>query len=214
MLARSFKLVMTIELLSMVCLSLPTFARGNDLSITDGAGEQVQIKHSLFGRNKTVMKDRFGDGFAQQNGLFGSKASEASVLGNRVMHKKGLLGNTETDASTIFGANMVTKKGIFGRRTTAVDLSGTNQLIHSFLGHSGPTQGFSGAPMFGGGAGVPQMMPPSAGQQMMPSGEPHLSRIDASAASQAPNDYGSGTSNVGAGQPSNVNVNGDPVLRQ
>jgi hypothetical protein len=208
MLARSFKLVITLELLSMVCLNVPSFARGNDLSITDGAGEQVQIKHSLFGRNKTVMRDRFGDGFAQQNGFFGSKASEVSVLGNRVMHKKGLLGNSETDAITIFGANMVTKKGIFGRRTTAVDLSGTNQLIHSFLGHSGPGPGYPGAPMFGGGGGAPPMMQPSA------TGEPHLTRIDAATASQMPGDYANGISNVGAGQGGGVNVNGDPLPHQ
>jgi hypothetical protein len=114
--------------------ALPALAwRGNDFAITDGAGEQLQIKHSLFGRNKTVVKDRLGDGFATQTGFFGTKTSEVGILGNRLQSHKGLLGNSETDASTLLGDRLVTKKGIFGRRKTAVDLSGTTHLVQSFF---------------------------------------------------------------------------------
>ncbi len=115
--------------------ALPALARGNDWSINDGMGEQVQVRNPLFGKKVRVVKDRLGDGFAQQQSILGSKTTEVSLLGNRVQKKKGLFGNTETDASTIFGDKFVSKKGIFGRRQTAIDMSGSGQMIKSLFGH-------------------------------------------------------------------------------
>lgn len=125
--------------LLMINLALPSvLARGNDLTITDGMGEQLQVKHSLFGKKTRIVKDRLGDGFAQEQSLLGSRTTEIGLLGSQFKSKTGLLGNSETGASTIFGDKFVSKKGIFGRRKTAVDLSGSSQLIRGLLSKPKP----------------------------------------------------------------------------
>lgn len=122
----------TISFLSPVSVS----ARGNDFTITDGQGEEIQVKNPLFGKKVKVIKDRMGNGYAQEKGLLGSKDTELKLLGNKMQHHKGLLGNSELSGSTIFGDKIVSKKGIFGRRKTTVDVSGTAGLIKSFFGGS------------------------------------------------------------------------------
>jgi hypothetical protein len=109
----------------------PALARGNNLVIQDGQGEQVTIKNGFFGRKTTVVKDRLGNGYASSTGLFGTKETQGSVLGNTFERKKGLFGGSTVAGSTIFGDKVTTKKGIFGRRTTTVDVSGTSNVLKS-----------------------------------------------------------------------------------
>jgi hypothetical protein len=118
-----------LAILATATTAAPVLARGNDLVIKDGFGEQVTVKHGFFGRKTTVVKDRLGDGYATKTGLFGSKEQDVNVLGNSFQRKKGLLGSTEISGGTIFGDKVQTKKGIFGRRTTYVDASGSATAI-------------------------------------------------------------------------------------
>jgi hypothetical protein len=39
-------------------------------TVTDGSGDQVVVKHGLFG-HKTVVNDRLGDGFERSRSIFG-----------------------------------------------------------------------------------------------------------------------------------------------
>ena len=126
-------------LLSLIFVS-PAIARGNDWTITDGMGEELQVKNGFFGKKKAVVKDRMGNGFKKETGIFGGSTTEASVLGNGFKKKKGIFGGSEIAGSTIFGDSVQTKKGIFGRRSTTVDLSGSSKLIQSFFGPRQPAR--------------------------------------------------------------------------
>lgn len=125
-------------LLLAVLLAGPVLARGNDFAVTDGMGEEIQIKNGLFGKKSKLVKDRLGNGFKQEKGIFGTTTTQASVLGNGFKKKNGILGGSDISGSTIFGDTIQTKKGIFGRRKTTVDLSGSSRLIQSFLGPKKP----------------------------------------------------------------------------
>jgi hypothetical protein len=126
-------------------LSQTALARGNDVVITDGQGEQVTMKHGFFGRGTTVVKDRFGDGFGQKKGLLGTNQTEFNVLGNGFTSKKGIFGGSDIKGGTIFGDRIETKKGIFGRRTTYVNAGGTAGLIRNLWnGNKAPVQGAPG----------------------------------------------------------------------
>lgn len=114
----------------------PCLARGNDISIKDGFGEEVQIKHGWFGTKKKVVKDALGDSYVQNQGLFGGSNKEVNVLGNSFKNKKGVFGGSQTEGSTILGDKVTTKKGIFGRRTTSVDLSGSASALKSLFAAS------------------------------------------------------------------------------
>lgn len=107
----------------------PALARGNDLVIKDGFGEQVVVKHGWFGKKTVTVKDRLGDGYTTNKGLFGTKEQSVNILGNGFTRKKGLFGGSQINGSTILGDKITTKKGIFGRRTTEVDVSGASQAI-------------------------------------------------------------------------------------
>ncbi|HEY9791629.1 MAG TPA: hypothetical protein V6D22_14595 [Candidatus Obscuribacterales bacterium] len=109
----------------------PALARGNDLIINDGFGEQVQVRHGFFGRDTKVVKDRLGDGFAEKRGLLGTQEKDVNVLGNSFRSSKGILGGTNLQGSDIFGDRMQTKRGIFGRRTTYVDVSGGASVVRN-----------------------------------------------------------------------------------
>jgi hypothetical protein len=106
-------------------------AKAQDLSITNGKGEEIVIKS---GRSK-VIKDRFGNGYASKKGWFRKNEKDVSILGNQYKSKKGLLGGSKTEATTILGDKVVSKKGWFGlgRRKTTVDLSGTTQAVEQLL---------------------------------------------------------------------------------
>ncbi len=125
-------------------------ARGNDLIIKTGKGEEINIQNGFFGTKKKVVKDRFGDKYESKKGWFGSKEQQASVLGNSFSRKKGILGGTEIQGSTILGDSIKTKKGIFGRRTTEIDASGVTNLVQGFMGKAKNGQ----SPLAGLGAGL------------------------------------------------------------
>lgn len=125
-------------------------ARGNDLIIKTGKGEEISIQNGFFGSKKKVVKDRFGDKYESKKGWFGSKQQEATVLGNSFSRKKGILGGTEIQGSTILGDSIKTKKGIFGRRTTEIDASGVTNLVQGFFGKANNSQ----SPLAGLGAGL------------------------------------------------------------
>ncbi len=125
-------------------------ARGNDLIIKTGKGEEINIQNGFFGTKKKVVKDRFGDKYESKKGWFGSKEQQASVLGNSFSRKKGILGGTEIQGSTILGDSIKTKKGIFGRRTTEIDASGVTNLVQGFMGKAKNGQ----SPLAGLGSGL------------------------------------------------------------
>ena len=125
---------LAIPLLLSLVLVTPALARGNDFNFTDGMGEEIQIRNGLFGSKSKLVKDRLGNGFKQEKGWFGTKTTQASLMGNDFKTKKGILGGSDISGSTIFGDSIKTKKGIFGRRTTTVDLSGSGKMLQSFFG--------------------------------------------------------------------------------
>lgn len=126
-------------LLSLIFVS-PALARGNDWTITDGMGEEIQVRNGFFGKKSTLVKDRMGNGFKKDKGILGGTSTEASVLGNGFKKKTGIFGGSDISGSTIFGDSVQTKKGIFGRRKTTVDLSGSSKLIQSFFGPRQPAR--------------------------------------------------------------------------
>lgn len=116
-----------------VASTTPALARGNDLVLKTGKGEELVIKNGFFGGKEKVVKDRFGNKYESKKGWFGTKKTDATVLGNSYQSKKGLFGGTDVQASTILGDSVRTKKGIFGRRTTEVDVSGVTGLVEGFI---------------------------------------------------------------------------------
>jgi hypothetical protein len=157
----NFNALLLVALVSAAS-TLPALARGNDLTVKDGFGEEVKVTNGFFGHKTRVVKDRLGDGYAQKKGWFGSEEQDANVLGNSFKRKKGILGGSDLEGSTIFGDKVVTKKGIFGRRKTEVDVSGSASAIKALFnkGKDG-TQGGSGAGILGGllGAGKSGLSP-------------------------------------------------------
>jgi hypothetical protein len=111
----------------------PSLARGNDLTIKDGFGEEIVIKNGLFGGQQRVVKDRLGNHYASKKGWFGSKETSVNVMGNEFKKKKGWFGGSDIEGHSMLGDTVSTKKGIFGRRTTTVDVSGISGLIRGLL---------------------------------------------------------------------------------
>lgn len=120
-------------LLGLATTTTPALARGNDLVLKTGKGEELVIKNGFFGGKEKVVKDRFGNKYESKKGWFGTKKTDATVLGNSYQSKKGLFGGTDVSGSTILGDSVRTKKGIFGRRTTEVDVSGVTSLVEGFI---------------------------------------------------------------------------------
>ena len=135
--------------MAVLVLSAAAVQAGGDWSITDGMGEEISIKNPWLGKKSKVIKDRLGNSYSSETGIFGSKETGVSLLGNQVQRKKGLFGTSEIQGSTIMGDKVISKKGIFRRRKTQVDVSGTTALIRGFLGKSNP----------------PPIVDPAAGQQ-------------------------------------------------
>jgi len=123
--------------------TLPVLAGWGKFTIDSGSGDQVEVKHGLFGR-KTVVKDRLGDGFASSHSILGTKSTEASVLGNGVRYHKGLLGFSSASAHTMLGDSITTHKGLFTRNTN-VNVSGINSLLGRYIHPPAPVG--QGAPM-------------------------------------------------------------------
>lgn len=113
----------------LAAVAAPVLARGNDLVVKDGFGDQVGVKHGFFGHKTVVVKDRLGDGYGTKSGFFGTKETDVNVLGNSYKRQRGWFGGSTVSGSTILGDKVSTKKGIFGRRTTTIDASGTSSVL-------------------------------------------------------------------------------------
>jgi len=159
----------------LIGLNTASFAWGNNLTIKDGFGEEVTVRHGLFGSKQRVIKDRLGDGVAQKTGLFGTRETQVNLLGNQFRKKKGLFGGSEIDGSTIFGDKVTTKKGWFGRRTTTVDVSGMSAVIHDLMAGRkvGPTGPALGPGLLPPGAPVP-VGPQDPGLSQPPAVDPGI----------------------------------------
>lgn len=121
----------------LICAQ-PALAQRNDISITDGMGEEIQIKKGWFGGKSKNIQDRFGNKYQSSNGILGGSQSEATVLGNSFKRKKGWFGGSNVQGSTIFGDKVESKKGWFGGRKTTVDLSGSAAVVKSLFASSKP----------------------------------------------------------------------------
>jgi len=139
-----------------------------NLDIRSGFGEEIMVRHGLFGTEETMAKDRLGDGYIKKHGLFGTGETGVNVFGNSYVKHKGLLGGTQVEASSIFGDRIESKKGFLGlgRRQTSVDLGGVGTVVQGlFANHKNAFVGM-GAPM---GIGQP-VAPDSAALARMPGG--------------------------------------------
>jgi hypothetical protein len=112
---------------------LPAFAGWGKFTLTDNNGEQVVVKHGLFGK-KTIVKDRFGDGFEHNKSIFGlTKDTKVSALGNDVHVHKGLFGFGKTEGQDMLGDTVTSNKNLLFRNTN-VNLSGVNGLVDKYFG--------------------------------------------------------------------------------
>jgi hypothetical protein len=106
------------------------------LTLSTGGGEEVEIKHGLFG-HKTMAKDRLGDAFESSHSIFGTKTKEIAVLGNGIRYHKGILGLSDAEAHTMLGDSATSHKG-FLFRTTNVNLGGINSLFGHYVRGNAP----------------------------------------------------------------------------
>lgn len=145
--------VAALALLAGMVAAQPSFALGNNLTITNGK-EEYSVKKGIFGGKKKVVKDRFGDKYESRKGWFGTGETTAQVLGNGYTKKKGLFGSSTT-GSTILGDSITTKKGMFGNRTTQVDMSGITGLVQNVIQakRNGQSINIPGLGSFGGANG-------------------------------------------------------------
>ncbi len=110
----------------------PALAKWGKVTVTDNNGEEMVVKHGLFGK-KTYVKDRFGDGFQNKKSIFGlTKDTQVSALGNDVHVHKGLFGFGKTEGKDMFGDKISSNKNPF-YRNTKVDLSGANNLFTKYF---------------------------------------------------------------------------------
>lgn len=137
----SYKVFLSMALLMQALfVGLPSsFAGTGDLSVTNGMGEEMSMKKSLFGKKELMLKDRYSNRYSKKENLAGGKETELNFLGNELKSKKGLLGS-KMEGSTIFGDKVTSKKGFFGRRKTTLDLSGSANLLKSALKRSPQSQ--------------------------------------------------------------------------
>ena len=83
---------------------------------------------------KTVVQDRWGDGFAHKKSIFGlTKDTEVSALGNDVHSHKGLFGFGKTEGQDMLGDTFTSHKNLLYRNTN-VNLSGVNGLLDKYFG--------------------------------------------------------------------------------
>ena len=145
-----FASVLATALISLTLSSSPALAGWGTLTMTDGAGEGVKYKHTLFGQKSMEAEDRLGDSYVHKRGLLGvNRETGASVLGNGFDVKHGLLSGKTYKAGDILGDSFKSKKMFFGLgpRNTTVDLHGMSGLVHGIMHRSDtPMQAFGGGP--------------------------------------------------------------------
>lgn len=157
------RLGLTLTVLTCLLASqfAPALARGNDLTIKSGFGEELTIENGFFGRKKRKVKDRMGNSVEHDTGLFGTKQTSVNALGNSFSRKKGLFGGSQIEGSTILGDKVTTKKGLFGRRKTTVDLSGVSGAIQGLVRSQSAPKAPGNLPGYGGASGSPSSDPGS-----------------------------------------------------
>ncbi len=115
--------------LAVVLCSISAFASSayaydpGNLTIKDGAGEEITFKKGLFGKRKVLVKDRLGNKYEKKKGMFGGRSKEVNLLGNKYKSSHSFLGD-KTEGGSLLGDTVTVKKGAFGGKTTEVDLSG------------------------------------------------------------------------------------------
>lgn len=139
-------------------LGQPVKAGWGKLTVDSGGGDELTVKHGLFG-HKTEVKDRLGDGFVKSHSIFGTKTEEISVLGNGIKYHKGLLGFSSASGHTMFGDSLSSHKNPL-YRTTNVNMSGINSLLGNYL-HPQPSTA-APLPQGQGYNGGPRLEPPPA----------------------------------------------------
>jgi hypothetical protein len=124
-------------LVILIFYARSAFAWGT-VSITDGSGEQVQVKHGLFSK-KTIVKDRYGDGFQHSRSIFGlTKDTQVGAIGNEVHVHKGLFGFGKTEGHDILGDSVSSSKNPLFSKTN-IDLSGANNLVSKIFSKTSST---------------------------------------------------------------------------
>jgi len=107
-------------------------AKWGTVTVTDDNGEEIVVKHGLFGK-KTIVKDRFGNGVESKKSIFGlTKDTEVNAVGNDVHVHKGLFGFSKTEGHDILGDTVTSKKNLLYSNTN-VNLSGVNDLLNKYL---------------------------------------------------------------------------------
>jgi hypothetical protein len=115
----------------------PALAKWGKFTITDDNGEQVVVKHGLFGK-KTIVKDRWGDGFEHKRSIFGlTKDTQVSAVGNDVHVHKGLFGFGKTEGQDMLGDTISSHNNPLYHNTN-VNLSGVNNVIDKYFGSKKP----------------------------------------------------------------------------
>jgi hypothetical protein len=110
----------------------PALAGLGKFTITDGSGDQVVVKHGLFGR-KISYKDRYGNNLEKSRSIFGlTKDTKVGVLGNEMHSHKGLFGFSKTEGHSILGDSVTSSKNPFYRNTN-VNLSGVDGFLKNSM---------------------------------------------------------------------------------
>lgn len=140
--------------LSVACMlsSSPAFAGWGKLTVTDGAGDGVQVKHYLLGQRSLVMQDANGDEVVHKQGLFGiNRETGVNVLGNGTTVKHGLLRGTSVEGQDMLGDSWKSKKMFMGLgpRITTVNAKGVSDLLGGLMHGQMPGQMMPGQAMPG-----------------------------------------------------------------
>lgn len=147
----------TYLLIILLSLGLPALAKWGTFTMTDDNGDQVIVKHGLFGK-KTIVKDRYGDGFANSKSIFGlTKDTQVGVLGNEVHAHKGLFGFGKTEGHDVLGDTVSSKNNPLYRNTN-VNLSGANSFLNKFFAPK-PSSPVNPTNMPGQVGSMPNMQP-------------------------------------------------------
>jgi hypothetical protein len=123
-----------------IALSLLTGQKGQafpwgKVTVTDGDGDQMEIKRGILGDKKTLVEDRYGDKFEKKQSLFGlTKTTQVEALGNGAKHHHGLFGTHHTEVHTMLGDSVSDNRNIFGWHSVHVDAHGLSSFLDELDG--------------------------------------------------------------------------------
>lgn len=131
--------------LAIACLlsSSPAFAGWGKVTVSDGSGDGVQVKHYLLGQKSLVMQDQNGDQIEHKEGLFGiNRETGVDVLGNGTTVKHGLLRGTSVEGHDMLGDSWKSKKTFMGLgpRVTTVNAKGVHDMLDGLMHGQMPGQ--------------------------------------------------------------------------